>query len=937
MSLQGVFLTFMLMKEKKLFLLDGHALVYRAHYAFINRPLINSKGINTSAITGFVRALWDILQNQKPSHIAVAFDPKGPVFRNRDYELYKANRDAQPEDIAIALPFINDIVKAFNIPIVMVEDFEADDVIGTLAKQAEKEGFKVYMVTPDKDYAQLVSENIFMYKPSRQGNGVDILGVNEVLEKWDIENVDQVIDILGLQGDSVDNIPGIPGIGVKTAVKLLKEYGSVEELIKNTDKLKGKQKENVENFAEQGLLSKQLATIKTDVPIQFDAEKYQVEQYNYDALSTVFKELEFRSLADQILGKTVPVQGDLFGPASAKTERIQQAAESYSVSDQSIENTQHNYRLVAKIDEMKALASKLQNQKIISFDTETTGIDANAAELVGMAFSYEPHTGYYVPVPESKDEAATIVDIFKPVLENPDILKVGQNIKYDLLIMKWQGVELQGEYFDTMIAHYLLEPDLRHKLDFISEALLNYKMVPIENLIGKRGKGQLSMRDIDPEKVTDYAAEDADVTLQIYSILHEDLAKAELEDLYKNVEEPLINVLAQMEYDGVKINAEFLNDYSRELEKKIQEEQSKIYKMAGVQFNIGSPKQVGEVLFDRLKIPYRWRKTSSGQYSTDVEKLNELALENDIVKNILDYRMYAKLKSTYVDALPLMINPRTGRIHSNFNQARAATGRLSSENPNLQNIPIKNDAGREIRKAFVPRDEDHILLAADYSQIELRLIAEISKDKFMLEAFHEGKDFHRATAAKVYNVDFEDVTPEQRRNAKTVNFSIIYGAGATNLSRQLGIKRAEAKELIDNYFQQFSGLQNYMEEIVQSARESGYVKTLAGRKRILRDINSRNGLARSNAERMAINTPIQGSAADMIKLAMIEIYKVFKEKAYRSRMIMQVHDELVFDIYKPELEEIKALITDKMKNALPEISVPIVVEAGIGQNWLEAH
>jgi len=924
------------MKEKTLFLLDGHALVYRAHYAFINRPLINSKGINTSAITGFVRSLWEILQKQKPSHIAVAFDPKGPVFRNRDYELYKANRDAQPEDIGIALPYINTIVKAFNIPVVMVDDYEADDVIGTLAKQAEKEGFNVFMVTPDKDYAQLVSDKIFMYKPSRQGNGVDVLGVPEVLEKWDIANVNQVIDVLGLQGDSVDNIPGIPGIGIKTAVKLLKLYNSVEGIIENVEELKGKQKENVINFADQGRLSKQLATIKIDVPIQFDAEKYKVEQFNHEALSGVFKELEFRSLADQILGKTVPVQGNLFGEKSS-TVVSKEKESTYSVSDRNIENTPHEYHLVDSTKEMEALAKKLNTQKIISFDTETTGIDANIAKLVGMAFSFEEHKGYYVPVPEDKDEAGRIVDIFKQVLENPDILKVGQNIKYDLLIMKWHGVEIKGKYFDTMIAHYLLEPDLRHKLDFISAALLNYKMVPIEELIGRKGKGQMSMRDIAPEKVKEYAAEDSDITLQIYNILKDDLKEQDLADLFEKVEEPLINVLGQMEFEGVRINGKFLNDYSLVLQKKIMEEQSRIYKMAGVEFNIASPKQVGEVLFEKMKIPYRWRKTSSGQYSTDVEKLKELSYENEIVKNILEYRTYAKLKSTYVDALPLLINEKTGRIHSNFNQARAATGRLSSENPNLQNIPIKNDAGREIRKAFIPRDEDHILLAADYSQIELRIIAEISKDEFMLEAFHEGKDFHKATAAKVYNVDFEEVTADQRRNAKTVNFSIIYGAGATNLSRQLGIKRAEAKELIENYFKQFKGLQAYMEDIVNTAREDGYVKTLVGRKRLLRDINSRNGLARSNAERMAINTPIQGSAADMIKLAMIDIHQAFTEANFRSKMIMQVHDELVFDVYKPELEKIKPLIIEKMKNALPGISVPIVVDTGIGQNWLEAH
>ena len=870
--------------------------------------------------------------------MAVAFDPPGPTFRHNDYPEYKANREAQPEDIQIALPYIQKIVEAFNIPIMSVPSYEADDVIGTVSKQAEKQGFEVYMVTPDKDFAQLVSDKIKIYKPSRQGNGVDILGVEEVLEKWDIERVDQVIDVLGMQGDSVDNIPGIPGIGAKTAVKLLKQFGSLEGVLDNIDKLKGKQKENVFNFAEQGKKSKWLATIKTDAPIEFNADRYIVEPYNREALTELFKELEFRTLADSILGSPELVQGDLFGSSEAKEDAKPSAGtDDYAIGEQNIENTEHDYSFVDSRTDMQALAETLSTQTLFSFDTETTGIDANQAELVGMSFSYEHHKGYYVPVPENKEQALEVVAIFKDILENESILKIGQNIKYDILMMKWYGVDVKGNFFDTMIAHYLLEPDLRHKLDYISESLLNYKMVPIENLIGKRGKNQLSMRDVDPQKVSDYAAEDADVTLQVFSELQTQLKVTELEDLFHTIETPLINVLAQMEYEGVRIDGDFLNGYSKKLETLILDEEKAIYEVAGVRFNIASPKQVGEVLFDKLKIPYRWRKTNSGQYSTDVEKLNELASEHDIVNKILEYRKYSKLKSTYVDALPLMINPKTGRVHSNFNQARAATGRLSSENPNLQNIPIKDEAGREIRKAFIPRDEDHILLAADYSQIELRLIAEISGDDFMLEAFHEGRDFHRATAAKVYKVEFDEVTPEQRRNAKTVNFSIIYGAGATNLSRQLNIRRAEAKALIDNYFEQFKGLKAYMNDTVDFAREHGYVKTLGGRKRILRDINSRNGLARSNAERMAINTPIQGSAADMIKLAMIRIHKLLAEKPFKTKMIMQVHDELVFDVYKPELEELRNLIIDNMKDALPGISVPILVEVGTGLNWLEAH
>jgi len=928
------------MSEKKLFLLDGHALVYRAHFAFINRPLINSKGINTSAITGFVRTLWDLMRNQKPSHIAVAFDPIGQVFRHEQFPEYKANRDAQPEDIAIALPYIKDIVEGFNIPMVMVDNYEADDVIGTLAKQAEKEGFKVYMVTPDKDYCQLVSENIFMYKPARMGNGIEILGVPEVLEKWGIQRVDQVIDVLGLQGDSVDNIPGIPGVGAKTAVKLLALYDSVEGILANTDKLKGKQKEKVEQFADQGRLSKQLATIDINSPIQFNAKQYEIEELNKTKLSEIFKELEFRTLAKQILGEANEgEQQSLFGGASggSTTQKKAKAQPAYSVAKNNIENTDHNYHLVNDQKAIDGLIAKLSKCKTFSFDTETTGIDANKAELVGLAFSIKAKEAYYVPVPDEFKAAKELVSQFKGVLEDESISKIGQNIKYDILMMKWYDVDIKGTFFDTMIAHYLCEPDLRHKLDYLSEAYLEYKMVPIVDLIGKKGKNQLSMRDIDVEKVKEYAGEDADITLQVEAILTKKLDEIELTDLYYKIEEPLIDVLADIEFNGVRINPKFLADYSVKLGEEIRTKEKAIFKKAGVEFNIASPKQVGEVLFDKLEIPYRWRKTGTGQYSTDVEKLNELSVKHDIVKDILQFRKFAKLKSTYVDSLPLMINEKTGRVHSNFNQARAATGRLSSDNPNLQNIPIKDEAGREIRKAFEPRDKDHILLAADYSQIELRLISEISKDESMLQAFIDGNDFHRATAAKVFDTPYDDVTAEERRRAKTVNFSVIYGAGATNLSRQLGIKRAEASDLIKTYFNQFSGLQQYMSDIVEYAREHGYVKTMLGRKRVLRDINSRNGLTRSNAERMAINTPIQGTAADMIKLAMINIHRLFEEKSIQSKMIMQVHDELVFDVHKDELEMIKPIIEEQMKNAIPDLKVPIVVSMDTGQNWLEAH
>jgi DNA polymerase-1 len=936
-----------IMEDKRLFLLDGHALVYRAHFAFITRPLINSKGLNTSAITGFVRTLWDLMTNQKPTHIAVAFDPKGGTFRHEYYPQYKANRDAQPEDITIAMQYIPSIIEGFNIPVVMVQNYEADDVIGTLAKQAEKEGYTVYMVTPDKDYAQLVSPNIYMYKPGRQGNEVEILGEKEILANWDIERVDQVIDVLGLQGDSVDNIPGVPGIGPKTAVTLLKEFGSVENIIANADKLKGKQKENVINFAEQALMSKRLATIDINSPIQFDATRYNLDPMNKEKLKEIFLELEFRTLAQQILGNDVistpqnqaGVQQSLFGNdfVSSKPSASEEPKTEYQIAKRNIENTPHNYLLINTEDEIKDLVKVLEQQSTFSFDTETTGIDPHQAEIVGMSFSYKAGEAYYVPVSADMNEAKKTVSYFKDVLENTAITKIGQNIKYDMSIMKWYDVEVAGNLYDTMITHYLCEPDLRHKLDYLTESYLDYKMVPIEDLIGKGGKNQLSMRDVSLEKVKEYAGEDADLTLQLAPVMKKLMAENELDPLYMDIEEPLIRVLCDLEYEGIRIDASFLNDYSKELEKIITNKEQEIYKNAGVHFNIASPKQVGEVLFDRLKVPYRWKKTSTGQYSTDFDKLTELAGEHIVIDTILEHRKFSKLKSTYVDALPTMVNPRTGRVHSNFNQARAATGRLSSENPNLQNIPIKDEAGREIRKAFVPRDEDHVLMAADYSQIELRIIAEISNDTSMLEAFVAGNDFHRATAAKVYGVPYDEVTSEQRRNAKTVNFSITYGAGATNLSRQLAISRKDATDLIQNYFREFSGLKNYMDQTVSFARENGYVKTLLGRRRNLRDINSRNSLTSSNAERVAINTPIQGTAADMIKIAMINIHKALKEQNFKSKMILQVHDELVFDVYKPELEKLKVLVTDLMRNAIPTLKVPILVEIGVGNNWLEAH
>ena len=927
------------MAEKKLFLLDGHALVFRAHYAFINRPLINSKGVNTSAATGFVRSLWDILQNETPSHIAVSFDIGRTTFRNDIYPEYKANRDETPEDIRIALPFIQRIVKGFNIPIVTLENFEADDVIGTLAKQAEKEGFTVYMVTPDKDYAQLVSKNIKMWKPSRQGNGVEILGVEEVLEKWDIERVDQVIDVLGLQGDSVDNIPGIPGVGPKTAVKLLKQFDTLEGVLDNVDQLKGKQQEKVRDNAEQARLSKVLATINIEAPVQFDEKEFRVEPINREALSEVFKELEFRSLSNQILGSgDVPEghQAALFGEpvtASAIGDRLQ----AHDVADNTIDSVEHNYEIVEDLPAIKKLVTILKKEKEICFDTETTGLDVLDAELVGMSFSTKPHHGWFVPTPADQKTTQAIVDLFKPIFEDDKKVLIAQNIKYDYNILRRYGIAIKCKLEDTMILHYLIEPELRHNMDYLSETYLKYKPVSITNLIGKKGSKQLSMRDIDVAKVAEYAVEDSDITLQLFHYLSPLVEEDQVRQVYDDIDGPLIRVLADMETDGVNLDENYLYDYSADLNKQIQKQEKSIYKKAGDPFNISSPRQVGEVLFEKLKIPYRWRKTSSGQYLTSEEKLQELSKHHDIIHDILNYRMLTKLKSTYVDALPKMVHPSTGRIHSSFNQALAATGRVSSNNPNLQNIPIRRPEGRKIREAFIPADKDHILFAADYSQIELRIIAEISGDEAMLEAFAKNQDIHQATAARVFDVRYDDVTKDQRNAAKTVNFSIIYGAGAQNLMRQLNIKRDEARQLIDQYFKEYTGLRNYMDDTVEFARKHGYVKTLKGRKRKLRDINSKNNLARSGAERIAINTPIQGTAADMIKLAMIDIHAYLQKQKTRSKMILQVHDELVFDMHKDEIDSLAPVIEQKMAEAIPGLEVPILVSMGRGNNWLEAH
>ncbi len=924
------------MKERTLFLLDGHALVYRAHYSFISRPLINSKGINTSAINGFVRALWDIIKNEQPSHIAVAFDLSGPTFRNEIYPEYKANREAQPEDITIALPYIMDIVEAFDIPCVSLPNYEADDVIGTLSKQAAQQGFDVYMVTPDKDYGQLVSEKIFMYKPSRKGQGVDILGVPEIKETWQIKRPDQVIDMLGLQGDAVDNIPGVPGIGPKTAQKLLADYDTLEGVIEHADELKGKQKERIIEFQDQARLSKQLATIEIFSPIEFDEEKYRIRHADKQKLADIFRELEFRTLSQQILGSDHQEgsQSELFTTESG----AQQGDVDISIASTSFDPDKVNYRLVEEENEIKNLVKELSKQKVFCFDTETTNLDPNLAEIVGISFSWKVGEAFYVPFPSDQTETKKRLVHFKEVLENNTIRKRAQNIKYDALLLKWYDIEVRGYYEDSMLMHYLLEPDLRHNMDYLSETYLNYEPISITTVLGPKGKNQKNMRDIPPEKVVNYASEDADITNQLVEYLEPQLKKEEnLYTLYKDIEEPVIKVLTQLEYNGVNLDSPYLNNYSKELTEKIISKEDRIYEKAGTKFNISSPKQVGEILFDHLKIPYRWSKTKTGQYSTDEAKLSELAKDNDIVQDILDYRGLTKLKSTYVDSLPKLVNPRDGRIHSSFNQALASTGRLSSNNPNLQNIPIRTEEGRKIREAFIAKAEGWSILAADYSQIELRLIADMADEPAMLEAFQNKQDIHTATASRVFDVPYDKVTPDQRRAAKTVNFSIIYGAGATNLSQQLDISRNEASDLIKSYFEQYKGLKKYMEDQVAFARENGYVETLLGRRRILKDINSRNGMARAGAERIAINMPIQGTAADVIKLAMIEIDRIIKQSNLQSMMIMQVHDELVFDVKNEEIEKLSAIVETEMANALPSLRVPLLVEVGVGKNWLEAH
>ena len=936
---------------KKLFLLDGMALIYRAHFALSKNPRFTSTGINTSAVMGFANTLMEVLKKEKPSHIAVVFDTEAPTERHTDFVAYKAHRESMPEDLSAALPYIFRLIEGFNIPVITKDGFEADDIIGTLAKEGEKAGFTVFCMTPDKDFAQLVSENIFIYKPARMGNEMEIMGVPEVLAKWEIENVEQVIDILGLWGDAVDNIPGIPGIGEKTAKSLIRQYGSMENIIANADQLKGKQRENVIAFADQGMISKKLATIILNVPVEFDEQSLLLEEPSRELLEPLFAELEFRTLGKRVFGDgfnvgdakaNISQQTDLFGNTvdqpESKTKTFEQLPNLFEQPPvgKTIADTKPEYLLVDTAEKRKALIEMLLQQKNITVDTETTGIDANQAELVGLSFCIEPGKAWYVPVPADAAQAQLIVDEFRPVLENDKIGKTGQNIKYDILVLKWYGINIQGILFDTMLAHYLIDPDTRHNMDVLSENYLGYTPISITTLIGPKGKNQGNMRDVPVETVVDYAAEDADVTLQLANIFRPILKDLNAEELITNIENPLVYVLADMEKEGVRIDMDTLISYSKELETDIRRFEQSVYDKAGVVFNLASPKQLGEVLFDKLQLDPKAKKTKTGQYQTGEDVLLALAHKSDIVKDILDFRQLQKLKSTYVDALPLLVNPKTGRVHTSYNQAVAATGRLSSNNPNLQNIPIRTERGREVRKAFIPRDADHVLLSADYSQIELRIIADISKEENMLEAFNNGIDIHTATAAKVYGVAIEEVTSTQRRNAKAVNFGIIYGQSAFGLSQNLGIPRKEAAEMIEQYFAQYPGIKRYMTDTMNFARENGFVQTMMGRRRYLRDINSANQTVRGFAERNAINAPIQGSAADMIKIAMIHIHQDIKDQRLQSKMTMQVHDELVFDVLKTEVEAMKKIITHRMKTAIQTV-VPIEIEIGEGNTWLEAH
>ena len=925
----------------KLFLLDAYALIYRAYYALIKSPRINSKGFNTSAILGFVNTLEDVLKKESPTHIGVAFDPSGPTFRHEAYKEYKAQREETPEAIRLSVPIIKDIIRAYKIPILEVPGYEADDVIGTLATEAGKRGITTYMMTPDKDYGQLVSENVFMYRPKYGDKEFDIMGIEEVKAKFNIESTSQVIDMLGLMGDSSDNIPGCPGVGEKTAQKLISEFGSIENLLEHTDQLKGAIKTKVESNVEKIKFSKFLATIKTDVPIELDMDSLKREAPDEEKLRSIFEELEFRTLLERVFKsdkkpvvrpaqEKQAIQGDLFGFfADDNTE------EQKNSSLRRLEDTDYDYQLIDTEDKINDFLRIILTKKIISLDTETTNTDAMSAELVGMSFSYAENQAFYVPVPKDREEAQKIVDKFKPVFENEKSIKVGQNIKYDMIVLGNYGVSIKGQMFDTMIAHYVLQPELHHGMDYLAEVYLKYDTIKIEELIGAKGKNQRNMRDLSPTDIYKYACEDADVTLKLKNILEKELETNGVKELFEEIEMPLVPVLAYIERNGVRIDTEALKETSRNFTIRMREIEEEIYKLAGTEFNVSSPKQVGEVLFDRLKIVEKAKKTKTGQYVTSEEVLESLKGKHEIVGKILEHRGLKKLLGTYIDALPELINPKTGRIHTSFNQTVTATGRLSSSNPNLQNIPVRNEDGKEIRKAFIP-DDGCEFFSADYSQIELRIMAHLSEDDNMIEAFREEQDIHAATAAKIYKINIDEVTREQRSKAKTANFGIIYGISVFGLAERLNVDRKEAKELIDGYFENYPKVKAYMDKSIRSARDKGYIETIFKRKRYLPDINSRNAVVRGYAERNAINAPIQGSAADIIKVAMIRIYKRFMDEGIKSKMILQVHDELNFSVLREEKEKVQQIVISEMEAAY-KMKVPLLADCGWGQNWLEAH
>ncbi|MBQ0907278.1 DNA polymerase I [Flavobacterium sp. F-328] len=942
--------------QKRLFLLDAYALIFRGYYAFIKNPRINSKGMDTSAIMGFMNSLMDVIKREKPDHLAVAFDKGGSELRNELFPEYKANRDATPEAIKIAVPYIQELLKAMHIPIIEVAGFEADDLIGTIAKQAEKENFKVFMVTPDKDFAQLVSENIFMYKPARMGNGIEIWGIPEVLEKFEIERPEQVIDYLGMMGDSADNIPGLPGVGEKTAKKFLAEYGSIENLLANTHQLKGAIKTKIEANAELGLLSKKLATILLDCPVTFNEADYELSTPDVEKTDALFNELEFRRMAEQFdaifknpsqNSNTTEVandaklykkstknddQFDLFGAATTDED-----ATSRTAFYNTLATTPHAYQIIQGDLGLRLLLQNLQNQSSVCFDTETTGLDALHAELVGISFSFEKGKGFYVPFPENQEEAQVLAAKFLPFFENENIEKIGQNLKYDLKILSNYGITVKGKLFDTMIAHYLINPDMRHNMDILAETYLQYSPQSIEELIGKKGKNQKSMRDVALEEIKEYAVEDADVTFQLKELFTTELDNTGTKKLFDDIEIPLVKVLADMEREGIRVDVAFLQSLSQNLTEDIKKLEQNIYETAGEKFNLASPKQLGDILFDKLKIGgAKQKKTKTGQYATGEEILSYLAAENPIVKDILDWRQLVKLQNTYVDALPNQVDVATKRIHTDYMQTVAATGRLSSNNPNLQNIPIRTERGRQIRKAFVARDENYTLVSADYSQIELRVIAALCGEENMIKAFQNKEDIHKSTASKVFNVPLEEVTREQRSHAKTVNFGIIYGVSAFGLSNQTNLSRKESADLIEAYYQTYPKLKSYIQDQVDFARDNGYVQTIVGRRRYLKDINSQNAIVRGGAERNAVNAPIQGSAADIIKIAMINIHKKLTDENWKSKMLLQVHDELVFDVHNDELDAIQPMIKHEMENAF-QLTVPLEVEIGKGKDWLEAH